>query len=185
MASFALMLGTGLSALGAASRASAEAGALEANARANEARATRERAVGSVRGERRYRDAQRLASLQQAEFAHGGGGMGGSAGEAIGNTERTGLVHSGFEVWQGESRARGLEDEAAIQRFSARQRKRAMPLEVGAALLTGVSRVAMREGWGGSWGSGGGSGADPSIYDEYDEWRRSGRLPRGDLIYES
>lgn len=150
---------------------------MDANARALDARATQERAAGSVRGERRMEDAKRLLSQQQAEFGHSGGGVGGSAGVVMGETGRRGLENSNLEVWQGENRARGFEDEAAIQRWGAKRRRAAIPLEVGSAILTGSSKIASGGGFGGT--SSVADAGDGDIYDQYDRWYRGGSPSRG------
>jgi hypothetical protein len=181
MASFATLLTIGsavVGGLGAASKGSQEAAGMDANAAALTQKAKEARAVGSVRGERRWRDIQERESAARAAAAHSGGGP----AEAIfGEFGRRAVTDSNLEVWEGEQRGRGIDDQAALQRWGARGRRASIPLEVassvGSALLTGSSRA----------GAFGVSGSDSDVvYDNYDAasgWRTTARrnnaLPYG------
>ncbi len=124
----------------------------EANAAAEERRAGEERAVAQHQAERRRKEAAALQSQQQARFAASGGGFGGSAADVMAETAGRGEYNSELELWSGEQRARGLEDQSAITRFAAKQQKKALPFKLGATVLTGASKIA---GSGVGWGGGG------------------------------
>lgn len=144
MAGFGLLLslgGTIMSAMGQAQAAQAEADAAEANARAQEKRAMEERAVGSVKAERRTDESKKLQSEQLARFASSGGGLGGTASTVIAETEREGFQNNRYEIWGSEQKARGYEDEAAITRFAAAQKRKASGIAMGGSILSGVSKI--------------------------------------------
>mgnify|MGYP001560409435 CR=1 FL=1 len=149
------LIGSMVSAAGASQQAQGQADAQEAQARAQEAnaaaqrkRAMEERAAASINAERKMRDGSRLVSEQVARFASSGGGLGGTASTVIGNTFNRGRTNSNLVVWEGEQKARGYEDQAAIGDYSAarlidasnRTRSNA-GIGVASALLSGVSRI--------------------------------------------
>jgi hypothetical protein len=176
MVAFATLLAVGSTALttvGTIAKGQTEAQAMDANAAALREKGKQERAAGSIRAERRYRDAERLASLQQAEFARSGGGVGGSAGHVMGETGRQGWLNSNLEVWQGEQRGRGFDDEAALQTWGARRRRAAIPIEAGAALLSGTAKAF------GGYGSP--TSASSDVVDDFtqDGWRTTTRRNSG------
>ncbi len=150
------LIGSVVSAMGSMAAANAEAAAQEANARALEKKAMEERAVASVEASKKMDEQKRLVSEQTARFAASGGGVGGGPGFAnsattvIRETEKEGLHNSRLAAWEGEQKGRGYEDQAAIARFSAAQKKKAAGIGAGAAILSGFSKI------GGSFIGGGG-----------------------------
>src|SRR5690606_15142502 len=95
---------------------------------------------------------------------------GGSAATIMAETAGEGEYQSGLELWSGESRARGLEDEAAVTRAAARFSRRMLPLKLAGTIMTGASAASRAMG----------AGADP--YGGWETiWRReadgaSGRI---------
>jgi hypothetical protein len=183
MASFATLLALGSTALttvGTIAEGRTEAAARDANAAALREKGKQEFAAATVRAERRMRDAEALRSMQQAEAAHSGGGVGGSAGVIMGETARKGLLNSNLEVWEGRQRRSGYEDQANIEEWNAGRVRAATPIRAGAALLTGLSRA-----YGGIGASAGSTGPGSDVIDDrYDPasgWRTTTR--RGSGLY--
>lgn len=135
-----------------------------------------ERAVASVQAERRQKAAERLVSEQRARFAASGGGLGGSAAEVMAETEEKGAYNSALEMWQGEEKARGLEDSAAIARAASKAQRSALPFKIGATILTGGAKAYGASG--GTWDFGGGDVISED-YDPDSGWRTTTRRSRG------
>jgi len=146
---FFLMAATAATAVSEIAASNTESAIAEANAKAMERRANEDRAVSQHQAEEQRKKTKSLISQQQAAYAASGGGTGGSASEVIGSTAGQGEYNAELELWQGEQKARGLDDQASLERFAAKQKRKALPLKIGATVLTGASKVA------GSWGGGG------------------------------
>ena len=156
MAGFGMMLGVaGLAAqtVGIIGSGQTEAGLHNANAAALRSKGDREYAIGTVNAARRKEEADRVQSEQELRYAASGGGLGGSAAVHLAEVEGQGIQNSNLEVWKGEQARRGYQDEAAISDFPAKQRRKAIPWQVGSAILSGGSRLLMG-------GSGSGSGGN-------------------------
>lgn len=135
-----LILGqVGMQAAGLAQQSAAEQAASEANARQLEQRATAERATASVNAERTQKDTDRLISKQRAAAAASGGGTGGSAATIMAETAGKGAYDSALDIWLGEEKAAGNEYAADIARAEAKAKKKALPYQIGSAVLSGVS----------------------------------------------
>jgi hypothetical protein len=161
LAPFFIAASTALTAVGQVVQTGTDTAIAKATAAGQEQRANEERAVSQYRAQQRQKEAARLVSQQQAAFAASGGGLDGSAADVIARTAGRGELNSELELWSGESRARGLEDQAAMTRAAAKANQRALPLRIGATVLTGASRIAGASG-AGDWGNGDPFGASSS-----------------------
>lgn len=152
-----LILGsTAMSAVGAIQSSNAESATAEANAKQLEQRATAERAMASVNAERSRKEADRLISKQRAIAAASGGGTGGSAGLLMAESAGQGQLNSDMDIWLGEEKAVGNEYAATMARAEAKAKRKALPFQVGAAVLSGVSQAYSQAP--ASWKGGGGAG---------------------------
>lgn len=141
---FFIMAATGAKVLSQIVETNTQTAVAKANAAAEERRANEERAVSQNQAQERQRLARVVGSQQQAAFAASGGGLGGSAADVMAETAGRGELNAERELWQGETRARGLEDQAAITRAAAKASQRALPLQIGATILTGASSLSSR-----------------------------------------
>jgi hypothetical protein len=123
----------------------------EYQADAMEERATQERAVSHMQADQQRRAARRLEGKQIAQGAASGGGLYGSTLDVIGETAPKGEYNAEMELWQGEAKARGVDENAVIQRMeaasygeAAKTTARSRPWQVGSSILTGLSNVAAK-----------------------------------------
>lgn len=131
-----------------------------------ERKANAERVVAQQKAEEERRKKEYLISKQRAAFGASGGGVGGSAAQVIADTEGQGLYNSELQLWQGEERAKGYEDQANAARFETKLAKSALPFSLGSTIIKGAVGL-------GKSGAFGGYG-DTLIADDYDAdsgWR--------------
>mgnify|MGYP001588333000 CR=1 FL=1 len=119
----------------------AESAAAEANARQLEMRGKAEQASASVQADRKRKEADALISKQRAIAAASGGGTGGSAAEIMGETAAQGQYSSDLEMWLGSEKRSGDQYAAQIARMEAKAKRKALPFQVGSAVLSGASRA--------------------------------------------
>lgn len=141
---------TALGAVGAIQESNAAQAASEANARQLEAKAKADLAQGTVNAEAKRKQADKLLSRQRAVAAASGAGMTGSAADIMADTAGQGAYTSELDLWLGRERSESDLYAAEMARAEARAKKRALPFNVGASVLTGVSQAA-------SMGFGGGA----------------------------
>lgn len=110
---------------------------------------------------------QYVASHALAVGAASGGGTGGSLIDTIAKINGMGTYRSMSALYEGQSQARQMEMQAAGKRYqasaedaSAENIKRALPLEVGATVLSGAANVGSMYAkyWAGPTGGNGGGG---------------------------
>lgn len=141
------LIGSVVSAMGAAQQAEAQAHAMEAEAAAAEKRARQENAIASRDAERKMEETRNLQSKQRAMFASSGGGIG---GPGIANTATTVITETGSKgrqqsnelVWEGRQKADDLDYTAQIKRYSAGQARQAGSIGAASAILGGFSKIA-------------------------------------------
>lgn len=132
---------TALGAVGMVQQSNAEGAAAEGNARQLDARAKGEMADASLKAEQHRKDADRLISKQRAIAAASGGGTGGSAGEIMAETAGQAEYNSALDLWLGGERATTSKYAADISRMEAKAKRKALPFQIGSAVLSGVSRA--------------------------------------------
>lgn len=131
------------------SQAKSDAAAARYEADAMDQKAGQERAVSQFQAEQRQKEAQRLLSRQQALGAASGAGTGGSFATVQAKTAEKGQFNADLEMWQGETAARGLEQNAKLKRVGASQilatdkaRRRTMPLQYASTIISGATKIA-------------------------------------------
>lgn len=144
--------GTGLGALGTIQQTNAQSAMADANSAAQMRRGGEERAASQAQAYQLRHKTDLVLGQEQADLAASGGGMGGSGAELLAGTAGRGKYNEEMALWGGEERARGLEDAAAVTRFAGKQGRAALPLKLGAQVLTGVSKIGSQGGWG-DWSS--------------------------------
>ena len=121
-------------------------------------RAKEERGAAAFSARERRAAADKVIGKQVALAAASGGGTGGTILDIIGETAERGEMQAQAEIYGGESRARGLEDKAALGTWQAGTRARSLR-QKGDAAFTGsifegtakgidsVYKYGDREGW--------------------------------------
>lgn len=139
----AIALGsTALGAVGMVQESRAQDAAAEANARQLEMKRKADLAQASVNAEQRRKQADQFLSKQRAIAAASGAGTGGSAAGLMADTAAKGEFSSALDMWLGTEQATGDQYAADVARMEARARRRALPFNVGATVLSGVSKAA-------------------------------------------
>lgn len=154
------VIGTGLSAYGSYRQGQYQQAAYDAEAASRERQANDERAASQREAIRRSREARMVLSRQQAvAAASGGGATDATVLDLMGDTAQEGWYQSATALFEGDARARGQLDQAAIARMKGRQAKLAGMIDAGTTILDGVSKWAKFQPSGG--------GGMPSYYDPY------------------
>lgn len=137
------LAGTALSAAGAIAEGNFQEAMGEAQAKASEREASEQRAASQREAIQRSREARLVLSRQQAVAAASGAGptdttIMGLMGEAA----AAGQFNTASAIYEGESRGRALEDDAALSRFRGKQAKLASFINAGSTVLSGISGFA-------------------------------------------
>ncbi len=132
--------GAAVSAIGAIQQGNAAQAASNYNAARMEQNAAIEREQANQREEAKRRETRLLLGAQRAAFAQSGGGMGGSAADVMQQSAINAELDALTLRYEGEMRARGMESEAAAERFSNRQSQQSGLLTGAASVLSGISR---------------------------------------------
>lgn len=148
IATIALMAaGTLMSAGQQAQQGKAAKQAYDYQARQQEISAGQERAVAQ-RNAAEQRRRETLAQSRLRAVAAAGGGSATDAGvlDLSGDLAEEGELQALYELYSGEERARGLEGNAALNRFQGKQAKRAGQAAAFGTLLKGGSSLLARYG---------------------------------------
>jgi len=148
-APYVALASAGLGAAGMISESKSADAVADANARQLEAKRKADLAQGTANAEHRRKQADLLLSRQRAVAAASGAGTGGSAADIMAETGAQGEFDSALDIWLGRERASGDQYAADMARAEARARRRALPFNVGATVLSGVSKASSM-GFGGS-----------------------------------
>lgn len=134
------LLGTGLSVIGGIQEGNFADASAKAQAKAMERKADEERAASQRQAIRRSQEANLLLSKQQATAAASGGG---ATDKTVVNLAQgiagEGAYQSAGALYEGDARAAGLFDQAALTRWEGKQRKMASFIGAGTTLLSGMS----------------------------------------------
>lgn len=138
--SAALIGGTLLSAGGEIAGGIIGSNVAEAESRALRQQAAQERAAAQREAIRRAREARLLISRQRAvASASGGSATDPTVLDLMGEAAAEGAYQKAVALFEGEARARGLENQAAIRRQRGRQAMFAGFVNAGSQILTGIS----------------------------------------------
>lgn len=141
------LLGTGLSVAGTIAGGVQQKNLADAQAKAAERQASEERAASQREAIQRSKEARLVLSRQQAVSAASGGGAGDpTVVDLMGDTLSQGWFNSASAIYEGESRGRALEDQAAISRWQGRQAQLASFIDAGSSVLSGLSGFAQGRG---------------------------------------
>lgn len=110
------------------------------NAAALERQAVEERAAAQRTALDRRAETERVISKQVAGAAASGAGFGPSLLDVIGDTAQRGEYLAQGDMYQGETRARGLKDRAAIAKYEGRNAMTGAILEGIGSVATGAGR---------------------------------------------
>lgn len=138
---------TGLGVAGQIQQSNAADMSAESTALQLESKATADLAQASVKAEQRRKEADALISKQRAIAAASGAGTGGSAAEIIAGTAQHGAHNSAMEIWLGQEQASSDRFAADMTRSEAKARRKALPFQVGSAVLSGVSSAYNQSPW--------------------------------------
>lgn len=158
--------GIGTLKAGQAQEASAKSQAvmLDAQAREEEWRAGQERAMAQRRAEEKQIDTERLMGKQRAIAAASGAGTSGTAGLIEAETAGEGAFQSELELFKGEERARGLETQAEVDRYSAVDKRRSGAAGRRASYIQAGSQVLGSVANAYSMGGKSGGGSKSGVY---------------------
>jgi hypothetical protein len=133
---------TAMNAIGSIAQGNAANAAAQANANALTQQAEAESRAANAREEAQRRQNRQFLGAQRAALAQAGIGLNGSAYDVA----RQSAINAELDAlnirYEGQLAAKGLRDQATIQRFEGRQAKTAGYLGAGAALLQGTANYA-------------------------------------------
>lgn len=135
----ALVAATGMKALGQLQQADAESQAHRYNAGVAAQQAVVEGQQASAREDAQRRQARQVLGQQRAAFAQSGGGMGGSAGDIMGQSAIDAELDALTIRYEGQMRARGFDAQAEQERFAARSAKKAGYWAAAGTVLGGAA----------------------------------------------
>jgi hypothetical protein len=149
------LIGTLVSAAGSIAAGKQQKEMNEYEAKLLERQAGQERAMASYRMQEQQRKTKQLQSEGLARAAASGGGVLGSFEDIVEGTERRSAFLEGFEMYQGEERAKGKEADASVKRMAGEAAEKAGKIRAISGVFSGLSKF----GGGGSFdGFGGGGG---------------------------
>lgn len=128
----------GVSALSALRQGQAARATANYNATVLEQNAQVERQQANAREEQLRRQTAQILGQQRGAFAQAGGGMGGSALDVATQSGRDAELDALTLRYEGGLRARGLESEAGMERFSGRQASAQSGYSAAGTILGGV-----------------------------------------------
>lgn len=132
--------GTAMSAIGSMQQGQAAKAAAGYNAAMMEQNATVERQQAGAREDAQRRQARQVLGAQRAAFAQSGGGMGGSAADVMGQSAMNAELDALTLRYEGDLRARGMESQAASERYSGRSSAMAGYMGAAGSILSGAAR---------------------------------------------
>lgn len=141
------LAGAALSGVGSIVGGIAQSNAMEAQAKAAERQASEERAASQREAIQRSKEARLVMSRQQAVAASSGAGATDpTVLKLMGDVAGQGYVNSQAAIYEGESRGRALEDQAAISRMQGRQARLSGFIGAGTSILSGFSGFSNSRG---------------------------------------
>lgn len=135
-----LTTGTAVSAVGGIQQAQAAKGAAGYNAALLEQNAVAERQQAAAREEAKRRETSMILGKQAAAFAQSGGGLGGSAADVMRQSSINAELDALTLRYEGDLRARGMEANAAQERYAGGSAATAGYLGAAGSILSGAAR---------------------------------------------
>lgn len=137
----ALMIAsTAMQAIGAIQQGNSAQAAANYNAAILDQNATVERQQAGAREDAKRREARMILGSQRAAFAQSGGGMGGSAADVMQESAINAELDALTLRYEGDLRARGMNAEAAGERFAGAQAQRQGYFSAAGSILGGAAR---------------------------------------------
>lgn len=137
------LAGTLMSANAERDAGKSEAMARQMEARALERKAAEDRAAAQREAIRRSKESELANSRAQAlAAASGGGATDKTVLDLMAGAAEEGEYQTQAAIYEGESRGRGLESQAEIERFKAQRARKAGNMRANATLLSGASSFA-------------------------------------------
>ena len=147
IAAIASLAAGGLQAMGAIQQGKAQQAALNFEAEANKRQAAEERAASQRSAIEKRSEADRVLSRQRAlASASGAGVVTPSILDIYGETAAKGEYNAQTELYGGENRARGLIDQAALNRAKGKAAMKGSILEGFGAIASGIGGAAKSYG---------------------------------------
>lgn len=135
-----MIAATAVQAVGAIQQGNAAKGAADYNASVLEQNAAIERQQAGAREEAKRREARQVLGAQRAAFAQSGGGMGGSAADVMRQSGMNAELDALTLRYEGDLRARGLQAEAASERFAGKQAQTQGYFQAAGSILGGAGK---------------------------------------------
>ena len=133
-----IIAGTAMQAIGAIQQGNASQAAANRNAEMLDRNAGIEREQANQREESKRREARQVLGAQRAAFAQSGGGMGGSAADVMQQSSVNAELDALTLRYEGDLRARGMEAEAASERYAGKVAKRQGYMQAVGSILSGA-----------------------------------------------
>lgn len=137
-----MIASTAFSAIGSIAQGNAANAAAQANANALTQQAEAENRAAGAREEAQRRQNRQFLGGQRAALAQAGIGVNGSAYDVARQSSINAEMDALNIRYEGELAAKGLRDQATMQRFEGKQAKTAGYLGAGAAILQGAANYA-------------------------------------------
>lgn len=134
-----IVAATAMKAIGAIQAGNASKKAADYNATLMDQGAATERQQAAAREEAKRREASMILGKQTAALAQSGGGLGGSAADVMRQSSINAELDALTLRYEGDLRARGLEANAAQERFSGDQAKYQGRMQAIGSILGGAS----------------------------------------------
>jgi hypothetical protein len=132
-----------VSAIGAIQQGKAQKAAADYNATINIQNAQIARADAAAMAQQQDRENYlRLGAIRAAQGKSGGVANEGSVLDVLGDTAAQGELEKQNILYQGEQRARGFTNTAALDTFSGKQAQRSSYMKAGSELLSGGANAA-------------------------------------------
>lgn len=136
---FLMMAGTAMQVIGQLQQGKAAAAVGDRNAAMLEQNAAIERQQAGAREVAKRREAAQILGQQRAALAQSGGGMGGSAADIMEQSTINSELDALTLRYEGEMRARGLQQEASMERYAGAQAKSQSRMAAVGSILSGAA----------------------------------------------
>ncbi len=142
IAAIATLAGSAASAMGSIQQGKAQQAALNYEAQMKERQAAEERSAAQREATEKLEEGKRIGSRGIAIAAASGGGvLNPSSLDIYGETIEKGDLNARVATYGGESRARGLQDQAAANRFKGAAAKKGSIFEAFGTMASGVGKA--------------------------------------------
>lgn len=146
----ASLIGTAVSAAAGMAQANAQASSQQAQAAIYERQAQIERQTAEYEAQRQREKGARLAGKQRAAFLASGVSLAGTPTDIIADSTRENELDVSAIRYNGTIKSQNFSDQAKIYRVAAGNTKSAGALSALAPAISGIGKIGMQGGFGGS-----------------------------------